>query len=82
MWFPGAACLPQEPEKHEMCVGTEAPGRSRKTLNPGLATMAMGSQKKTQDGTSGAGAGEQKQLVNSYFAKLYLSKSLNDSKKA
>ncbi|QDZ24522.1 hypothetical protein HOP50_13g70600 [Chloropicon primus] len=78
LWFPGASCVPRTPEKHEMCVGTEDPRRSKK-INSFEDTF-MSTRRKT--GTLGLPdeKQEQKPLVNSYFAKLYLAKSLRKDK--
>lgn len=65
--------MPQTPETHEISVGTDPPPNTKPPMHKLLRENLAQSKNKAKDG--------QKQLVNSYFAKLYLSKSLNDSKK-
>ena len=86
LWFPGAACVPQAPEKHEMCVGTDKPAlggaSARSRARPSFEQSFLSTRRKTdapQGSAGGQGAVETpapKPLVNSYFAKLYLAKSL------
>ena len=78
MWFPGAACVPQAPEKHEICIGTEEPsgGKAKLNLSKRLASQESGISKSDK-----SSEGQKPQMVNSYFAKLYLQKSLHDSRK-
>ena len=70
--------MPKTPEKHEICIGTEEDSKNAKPLRkvPEWASTKSNSQSQGKEEES-----KHKPLVNSYFAKLYLQKSLHDSKK-
>ena len=72
LWFPGASFVPQAPEKHEISVGTDQPKSSFESAF--LSTRRREGPPREEDKEG------QKPLVNSYFAKLYLAKSLQKDK--
>ena len=75
MWFPGASFVPQAPEKHEISVGTDQPKRGKTSFESAFLSTRRREGPPREEHKEG-----QKPLVNSYFAKLYLAKSLQKDK--
>ena len=75
LWFPGASFVPQAPEKHEISVGTDQPKRGKSSFESAFLSTRRREGPPREEHKEG-----QKPLVNSYFAKLYLAKSLQKDK--
>ncbi|WZN58719.1 hypothetical protein HKI87_01g02430 [Chloropicon roscoffensis] len=75
LWFPGASFVPQAPEKHEISVGTDQPKRGKSSFESAFLSTRRREGPPREEHKDG-----QKPLVNSYFAKLYLAKSLQKDK--